>query len=96
MPPLVDRFVKYLKKNTHISEEWGKSVTVTKQKLWSLAIEHGYRSDTIKKALKDLEEVPYIGSWWDGKKRQVEFMYYEMTDEEIRQKEESDAWFNEL
>lgn len=96
MPPLVPRFIKYLKKNSHVSSEWGKSVTVTKQVLWNLAIEHGYMPETIKKAFRELDQVVYIGNWWNREKRIVEYIYYEMSEEEIRQREEDNKWFDEL
>ena len=93
---LVERFIKYLERNTHVSNKWQQSTTVTKQKLQSLALENGYTASDIKTAFKELDEVVYIGNWWNPKKRVVEYIFYPMTDEEIKMRENDLEWFNSL
>lgn len=93
---LTERFIKYLERNTHVSDKWQQSTTVTKQKLQSLALENGYTASDIKTAFKELDEVVYIGNWWDPKKRVVEYIFYPMTDEEIKMRENDLEWFDSL
>jgi len=92
MNDLTQRFVKYLKKNTvEVPEKW-----ITKSQLFDVAMRHGYQPDEVKASFRELEELVYIGSIWNGKTRQGEFMYYNMTPEEIQSRIDDNDWFDKL
>ena len=92
MPPLLERFLKYLKVNTvEVPEKW-----VTKNKLQQLAFDAGYQSSTIKRTFRELEEHLLIGAVWNGNTRQMEYMFYNLTPEELKKKQEDNDWFDSL
>lgn len=93
---LTDRFIKYLEKNTHVSDKWQQSTTVDKRKLQNLAFDNGYTYEDVQAAFKALDEKVFIGSWWNGERRVVEYIFYPMTDEEIKMRENDRDWFDSL
>lgn len=52
--------------------------------------------ELIQEGFQDLEDVVYIGNWYEREKRQTGYMFYPMTPEEIKQKEDDRAWFDSL
>ena len=93
---LKDNLIKYLEKNTHVSDKWGQSTTITKQQLKNAAFSRGYDNDAIEAALREIDKVVYIGSWWNSERRVVEYIFYPMTEEEIKKREEDNEWFDNL
>ena len=96
MGELTQRFVKYLKKNTSYGKDDLPEKWITKKKLFDIAKQHGYEYNGIKDSLRELEELVYIGSVWNGKIRQMEYMFYNMTPEEIQSREDDIKWFDSL
>ena len=53
-------------------------------------------SDLIQEGFKYLEDVVYIGNWYEKEKRQTGYMFYPMTEEEIKMRENDRDWFDSL
>ena len=88
MPSLYEFFIIYLRGN--------KDTWLSKKRLQDLALDRGYGTMQIRRVLSELKEDVRIGSLWNSKKRQEEFIYYEMSDEEIASRKADMKWFDEL
>lgn len=98
---LKERYINYLKKQAHNP--------VSKEVLLEKAIKAGYGEKKAKQVLYELrddEMLVQVGNWFGAKlydrphdkdqERTLWFCYYEMSDEEIKQKQEDIKWFNKL
>lgn len=80
--------ISFLKKNVDLPHTAGQ--------ISRAANLEGYSFWDIRAALKELEWVPYIGSWWSTKDRTMYYAYYNMSQAEIQMFRDHDIWYDEL
>ena len=93
-PDLYKRFYEYLR-SVYFKEELTNKL-VPRKKLKAMAYKTGYTDRAIYDALEKLDARVDIGSFKDEEMDAYVYVYYFMTDKEIKQKEDDRKWFDSL
>lgn len=93
---LTDKFITYLEKHSSDTSQGYREKWITQKELKEAAAAKHYPRETIQTALKALDSRMNIGNCWDGEQRQVVYMYYHMTEEEMKKRQDDLDWFNSL
>lgn len=89
---LAKRFYSYLEKVW----EAKPATVIPREKLIELAKAAGYSREAAFAALKNLEQVTNVASYWDSGERTVFWAVIPMTPEEKLKRIEDDLWFESL